>query len=146
MRGSACRCSKAMDFGPPVVVHGAGAVAETIGGAGLVLGRKDALVWAEAFGRVIDGGELRQEPVSAGRRRLRASMAATVRRGCARRCAGSGCRPGSRAQPAVSECLLTKRPQWTTHRELVGPMAIGYSHDVASFGDPALNRGMYASH
>jgi len=61
---------EAMAFGVPVVAHDAGAVAETIGGAGLVLDSKDPLVWAEAFGRVIDGGDLRQGLVAAGRHRL----------------------------------------------------------------------------
>jgi glycosyltransferase involved in cell wall biosynthesis len=53
-----------------VVAHAAGAVPETLGGAGLLVGGHDPLVWAELLGRVAGDPRLRAELAAAGRRRL----------------------------------------------------------------------------
>jgi glycosyltransferase involved in cell wall biosynthesis len=61
---------EAMAFSVPVVAHAAGAVPETLGGAGLLVGGHDPLVWAELLGRVAGDPRLRAELAAAGRRRL----------------------------------------------------------------------------
>jgi len=61
---------EAMAFSVPVVAQDAGAVAETVGGAGIVLGHRDPLVWAEVIDRVIRDQNLRRELIGRGRRRL----------------------------------------------------------------------------
>jgi glycosyltransferase involved in cell wall biosynthesis len=60
---------EAMVSGVPVVTRGAGAVAETVGDAALVLAGGDPLYVAAALRRVCTDGGLRQELVAAGRRR-----------------------------------------------------------------------------
>jgi len=63
---------EAMAFSVPVVAHAAGAVPETLGGAGVLVESRDPLVWAELVGRVVGDGRLRGELAAAGRRRLAA--------------------------------------------------------------------------
>ncbi|HEY3832153.1 MAG TPA: glycosyltransferase [Acidimicrobiia bacterium] len=60
---------EAMSAGVPVVTFRAGAVAETVGAAAVVLDRKAPLTVAAAVARVLGDGELRDTIVAAGRRR-----------------------------------------------------------------------------
>jgi glycosyltransferase involved in cell wall biosynthesis len=68
-----------MAFELPVVAYAAGAVPDTLGGAGLLLRNKDPLVWAAAIDRVIGDAALRAEFAAAGRRRLQDFRAEAVR-------------------------------------------------------------------
>ena len=61
---------EAMAFDLPVVAYAAGAVPDTLGGAGLLLRRKEPLLWAAAINRVLCDRSLRASLTSAGRRRL----------------------------------------------------------------------------
>ena len=61
---------EAMAFSVPVVARAAGAVPETLGGAGVLVDSRDPLVWAELLGRVVGDRRLRGELAEAGRRRL----------------------------------------------------------------------------
>jgi glycosyltransferase involved in cell wall biosynthesis len=61
---------EAMAFGVPVVAYAAGAVPDTLDGAGVVLRHKDPLVWAAVVDCVIRDSELRGALNAAGRRRL----------------------------------------------------------------------------
>lgn len=58
---------EAMGFGVPVVAFDAGAVAETLGGAGVVLGEKSPVGVAEAVARVVSDGAVRERLVARGR-------------------------------------------------------------------------------
>ena len=60
---------EAMAAGLPVVAFDAGAVAETLGGAGVLLGDKSPMAVAAAVGRVLGDGVLRGRLAAAGRRR-----------------------------------------------------------------------------
>ncbi len=59
--------AEAMGAGLPVVAFDAGAVAGTLGGAGVLLGDKSPAVVAAAVGRVLEDGALRDRLVAAGR-------------------------------------------------------------------------------
>ena len=61
--------AEAMGAGLPVVAFDAGAVAGTLGGAGVLLGDKSPTAVAAAVGRVVGDGGLRDRLVAAGRRR-----------------------------------------------------------------------------
>ena len=61
--------AEAMGAGLPVVAFDAGAVAGTLGGAGVLLGDKSPAAVAAAVGRVLEDGALRDRLVAAGRRR-----------------------------------------------------------------------------
>jgi L-malate glycosyltransferase len=61
---------EAMSFSVPIVAYAAGAVPETLDGAGLLTSTKDPLVWAAMLHRVICDEPLRDALVSAGHRRL----------------------------------------------------------------------------
>jgi glycosyltransferase involved in cell wall biosynthesis len=61
---------EAMAFDLPVVAYAAGAVPDTLRGAGLLLRRKEPLLWAAAINRVLCDAALRTALISAGRRRL----------------------------------------------------------------------------
>ena len=61
---------EAMAFSVPVVARAAGAVPETLGGAGVLVGSHDPLVWAELLGRAAGDRRLRAELAAAGRARL----------------------------------------------------------------------------
>ena len=61
---------EAMYHGVPVVAYAAGAVPETLGGAGLVLDRKDPVTVAAAVHRVVSDAALRDRLVAAGYDRL----------------------------------------------------------------------------
>ena len=60
---------EAMGAGLPVVAFDAGAVGETLGGAGVLLGDKSPASVAAAVRRVLGDGVLRRGLVAAGRRR-----------------------------------------------------------------------------
>jgi glycosyltransferase involved in cell wall biosynthesis len=60
---------EAMAFELPVVAYAAGAVPDTLDGAGVLLRHKDPLVWAAVVDRVIRDGALRESLAAAGRRR-----------------------------------------------------------------------------
>ncbi len=60
---------EAMAAGLPVVAFDAGAVGETLGGAGVLLGDKSPVAVAAAVGRVLGDGVLRGRLAAAGRRR-----------------------------------------------------------------------------
>ena len=61
--------AEAMGAGLPVVAFDAGAVAGTLGGAGVLLGDKSPIAVAAAVGRVLEDGVLRDRLVRAGRAR-----------------------------------------------------------------------------
>jgi glycosyltransferase involved in cell wall biosynthesis len=61
---------EALGRGLPVVARDAGAVAETLGGAGLVLHGRDAALAAEALAAVLTGPDLRAELAARAARRL----------------------------------------------------------------------------
>ena len=61
---------EAMAFDVPVVAYAAGAVPDTLDGAGLLLRRKEPLLWAAAIDRVLRDRALRAALTSAGRRRV----------------------------------------------------------------------------
>jgi glycosyltransferase involved in cell wall biosynthesis len=61
---------EAMAAGLPVVARRAGAVAETVGDAALLLDSADHAYVAAALNRVVTDGALRQHLITAGRRRL----------------------------------------------------------------------------
>lgn len=62
---------EAMAFGKPILARAAGAVPDTLGGAGLLIGPEDgALVAAEAMHEILTNEPLRTELVARGRRRL----------------------------------------------------------------------------
>ncbi|HEV7677183.1 MAG TPA: glycosyltransferase family 4 protein [Candidatus Dormibacteraeota bacterium] len=78
---------EAMAFDVPIVAYAAGAVPDTMDGAGVLLRSKDPLLWAAALDRVIGDRSLRATLAAAGRRRLqdftpdavRARLAAALR-------------------------------------------------------------------
>jgi glycosyltransferase involved in cell wall biosynthesis len=61
---------EAMARGLPVVAHDAGAVAETLGGAGLVIPGADAALTAEALQAVLDRADVRAALAARATRRL----------------------------------------------------------------------------
>jgi len=61
---------EAMAFDLPIVAYAAGAVPDTMDGAGVLLRSKDPLLWAAALDRVIRDQRLRAALAAAGRRRL----------------------------------------------------------------------------
>ena len=61
---------EALGHGLPVVARGAGAVPETLGGAGLVLPGPDPALAAEALARVLGDLDLRRELAARAARRL----------------------------------------------------------------------------
>jgi len=70
---------EAMAFDVPVVAYAAGAVPDTLDGAGVLLGHKDPLLWAAVVDRVVRDGALRSALVAQGHRRLRDFTPDTVR-------------------------------------------------------------------
>lgn len=70
---------EAMHFGLPIVAFGAGAVPETLGGAGVVLDGKRPAAVAAAIDRVRGAPDLASHLVAAGRRRLTAFAPAAIR-------------------------------------------------------------------
>jgi glycosyltransferase involved in cell wall biosynthesis len=70
---------EAMAFGVPVVAYAAGAVPDTLDGAGVLLRHKDPLVWAAVVDRAIRDGRLRATLATEARRRLRDFTPDTVR-------------------------------------------------------------------
>lgn len=63
---------EAMAFSVPIVARAAGAVPETLGGAGLLVDSRDPLVWAALVGRAATDPGLRAGLAAAGRERLAA--------------------------------------------------------------------------
>lgn len=61
---------EAMSFGLPVVARSAGAVPETLGGAGLLLDTDDALVWASCIRQVLENRALGAALADRGRQRV----------------------------------------------------------------------------
>jgi glycosyltransferase involved in cell wall biosynthesis len=61
---------EAMAFSVPVIARAAGAVPETLGGAGVLVESGDPLVWAELLARMAEDRRLRAELAAAGLRRL----------------------------------------------------------------------------
>ena len=59
--------AEAMIAGVPIVAKAAGAIAETVGGAGLVFGDEDLMVYAEAGRHVVTDGSVRKGLQAAGR-------------------------------------------------------------------------------
>jgi glycosyltransferase involved in cell wall biosynthesis len=68
--GFAVPLLEAMRFGVPVVAYDAGAVAETLDGAGLLFEKKDLAEIAEACQLIRERQDLRDRLVGAGDRRL----------------------------------------------------------------------------
>ena len=68
--GFAMPVLEAFHFGVPVVARDAGAVAETAGGAAIVLKERDLAMYAEAAALVRERESLRTQLVAAGRRRV----------------------------------------------------------------------------
>jgi glycosyltransferase involved in cell wall biosynthesis len=62
---------EAMHFGVPVIAYAAGAVPETLGGAGALVMRKDFPEIAELAGLVSEAGRVRESLIVAGRDRVR---------------------------------------------------------------------------
>lgn len=62
---------EAMAAGVPVVSSDAGALAEAVGDAALVVGPDDPAAWADALARVLDDAAMRARLVEAGRARVR---------------------------------------------------------------------------
>ena len=69
-KASACRCSRRCTIGVPIVAYAAAAVPETLGDAGLLLGRRIRARVAAAVDRVVSDADLREQLVAAGERRL----------------------------------------------------------------------------
>jgi glycosyltransferase involved in cell wall biosynthesis len=84
---------EAMAFDLPVVAYAAGAVPDTLDGAGLLLRHKDPLAWAAVVDRVIRDGALRTALSANGRRRLHDFTPDTVRRQLASALASIGVVP-----------------------------------------------------
>ncbi len=63
---------EAMHFGVPIIAYAAGAVPETLGGAGALVLRKDFPEIAELAGLVCEPGRVRESLIAAGRDRVRA--------------------------------------------------------------------------
>ena len=63
---------EAMQAGLPVIAYDAGATAETLGGAGVVVRAKQPLVMAELLARLVADTPLRRHAVAEGRRRAAA--------------------------------------------------------------------------
>jgi len=61
---------EAMAFSLPVLAYDAGAVAETVGGGGVVVPDRDPLVWAELAWRLATDPQLREQCSAAGLKRL----------------------------------------------------------------------------
>jgi glycosyltransferase involved in cell wall biosynthesis len=70
---------EAMAFGLPVVAYDAGAVAETLGGAGVLLGDKQPEVAAELVHRLVSDPALRRSVLAGQERRLAALRAVDMR-------------------------------------------------------------------
>jgi glycosyltransferase involved in cell wall biosynthesis len=70
---------EAMHFGVPVVAYSAGAVPETLGGAGALVLRKDFPEIAELAGLVCEPGRVRESLIAAGRERARAFLPESLR-------------------------------------------------------------------
>ena len=69
---------EAMSFGLPVVARSAGAVPETLGGAGLLLDTDDPVVWASCIRQVLDGPALRAALADLGKQRVAGLMGEPV--------------------------------------------------------------------
>ena len=61
---------EAMAFDVPIVALAAGAVPDTLGDAGILLGHRDPLVWASVIDRAVNDQGLRSELAARGRHRL----------------------------------------------------------------------------
>lgn len=61
---------EAMACGAPVIAYSAGAVPETVAGAGMLIDTKDPFVVAAAVERVFEDPDLRRRMVAAGRKRV----------------------------------------------------------------------------
>jgi glycosyltransferase involved in cell wall biosynthesis len=70
---------ESMHFGVPVVAYKAAAVPETLGGAGMLVNRKDHEAIAELVGMLIHNADLRDRVVLQQRRRLTAFEARSVK-------------------------------------------------------------------
>jgi len=70
---------EAMAFDVPVVAYAAGAIPDTLDGAGVLLRHKDPLVWAATIDRLLRDAALRAALTAAGRRRLEDFSAGVVR-------------------------------------------------------------------
>jgi glycosyltransferase involved in cell wall biosynthesis len=88
---------EAMAFDVPAVAYAAGAVPDTLDGAGVVLRHKDPLVWAAVIDRVIRDATLRATLIAAGRRRLADFTPDRVRRRLATALASIAVVPEARA-------------------------------------------------
>ena len=71
---------EAMNHGVPIVAYAAGAVADTLGDAGILLRDKSGPTVAAAVHRAITDARLRERIVAAGRKRLRRIRPGTHRR------------------------------------------------------------------
>jgi L-malate glycosyltransferase len=69
---------EAMHFGVPVIAYAAGAVPETLGGAGALVLHKDFPEVAELAGLVCQPGRVRDSLIAAGRDRVRAFLPETL--------------------------------------------------------------------
>jgi glycosyltransferase involved in cell wall biosynthesis len=88
---------EAMSFELPVVAYAAGAVPDTLDGAGVLLRHKDPLVWAAVVDRVIRDDVVRARLAAAGRRRLRDFAPEVVRARLAEALRGVGIVPEAAA-------------------------------------------------
>ena len=68
--GFAMPVLEAFHFGVPVVARDAGAVAETAGGAAIILKERDLPLYAEAAALLAERTSLREGLVAAGKRRV----------------------------------------------------------------------------
>jgi glycosyltransferase involved in cell wall biosynthesis len=84
---------EAMAFEVPIVAYAAGAVPDTMDGAGVLLRSKDPLLWAAALDRVIRDQPLRTALAAAGRRRLQDFTPDAVRERLATALRGIGVTP-----------------------------------------------------
>jgi glycosyltransferase involved in cell wall biosynthesis len=87
---------EAMAFSVPVIAYAAGAVPETLGGAGVLTDSRDPLVWAGLIGRLVGDGRLRRGLAAAGRRRLADFSEEAIRGRLAAALRAIGVEPGAR--------------------------------------------------
>ena len=69
---------EAMRFGVPILAHAAGAIPDTVGNAGVLLGNKSPDSVAAALERIVGDRDLRADLIAKGRRRLEAFSPAAV--------------------------------------------------------------------
>ncbi|MBV8334999.1 MAG: glycosyltransferase, partial [Alphaproteobacteria bacterium] len=119
---------EAMAFDLPVIAYASAAVAETLGGAGIILSEKDPAVILEWLVRLQEDRSFRREVIWSQRQRLLRFSRERIESDLRRWLIGAGVGDGLNEAPGLD----TPRPSPRTHYVIEGPFETSYSLAVVN--------------